>query len=105
MDHDPLWPLLQRIVLSNLHNLFLNLKFFILVCRKNSITCTRADGADLWDSWSHAEQRKGRCQELVLDGARMAEELESDDNEKDQLAERRSAAGIVSVDERKQKVE
>ena len=23
--------------------------------------CTRADGADLWDLWSHAEQREDRC--------------------------------------------
>ena len=45
---------------------------------------------------------------LVLDGARMAEGLESDDDEKDQPAERRSAkrrAGIVGIDEGKQRVE
>jgi len=60
---------------------------------------TRADGA---------EQRKGRCQVLVLDDAWIAEGLNSDDNEKDQLAKRRSVkrrAGIVGVDEEKQKVE
>ena len=70
--------------------------------------CTRADGADLWDSWSHAEQRKGRCQVLVLDGARMAERLESDDDDKDQPPERRSVkrrADIIGVDEGKQRVE
>jgi len=45
---------------------------------------------------------------LVLDRARMDEGLESDDDEKDQPAERRSAksrAGIVGVDEGKQRVE
>ena len=69
--------------------------------------CTRADGADLWDSWSRAEQREGPCQVLVLDGARMAEGLKSDDDEKDQPTERRSAkrTDIVGVDEGKQRVE
>jgi len=45
---------------------------------------------------------------LVLDGTRMAEGLESHDDEKDQLVERRSIkkkAGIVGVDEGKQRVE
>ena len=68
----------------------------------------RADGVDLWDLWSHAEQREGRCQVLMLNGARMDEGLESDDDEKDQPAERRSTkrrVGTVVVDEGKQRVE
>ena len=70
--------------------------------------CTRADDTDLWDSWSRVYQREGHCQVLVLDGARMAEGLESDDDEKDQSAEKRLAkrrASIVGVDEGKQRVE
>jgi len=70
--------------------------------------CTRANGTDLWDSWSCAEQRECRCQVLVLDGARMAEVLKSDDDKKGQPAKRRSAkrrAGIVGIDEGKQRVE
>jgi len=57
---------------------------------------------------SRAEQREGRCQVLMLDGARRAQGLESDDDEKDQPAERRSAKRrtcIVGVDEGKQRVE
>ena len=44
---------------------------------------------------------------LVLDGARMAERLENDDDEKNQPTERRTKrmAGIVGVDERNQRVE
>ena len=69
--------------------------------------CTRGDGVDLWDLWSRAEQREGRCQVLVLDGAWMVEGLKSDDDEKDQPAERsaKRRAGIVGVDEGKQRVE
>ena len=66
--------------------------------------CTQTDDADLWDSWSRAEQREGRCQVPVLNGAQMAKGLESDDDEKDQPAERRSTkrrAGIVGIDEGK----
>ena len=70
--------------------------------------CTQADVADLCDSWSRAEQREGRCIVLVLDGTRMVEGLESEDDEKDQPVERRSAkrrASIVGIDEGKQRVE
>ena len=45
---------------------------------------------------------------LVLDDARMAEGLESDDDEKNQPAKRRSVkkkASIVGVDEGRQRVE
>ena len=51
---------------------------------------------------------EGRCQVLVLDGARMTEGLENDNDEKDQPAEKRSTkrrAGTVGVDEGKQRVE